>query len=128
MHQPRQQHHGPHYQCVRKNLGQDYLLDTPNNQRLTTAAVSCCKDTFNIGVVFLTRGQQRTRETATNLGRCLNVGPGIGLELERVDDLGLRSQETKGKEDKLSREELLGAWDLFHLPSSTAVFCPLDAN
>lgn len=50
------------------------------------------------------------------------------LHIESFDDIRFGAQETKSKEDELCREELLGTRDFLHLPTSTAVLGPFDAD
>lgn len=90
------------------------LLYTPHDQRLSATTITCREYAFDIRRVLLER--------------CLDIGSSILLDAEGLDNLGLRSQETKGKEDQLGGEELLGTWHLLHLPAATAVLGPLNAH
>ena len=69
-----------------------------------------------------------TESNITHVRRGLDVAPRVLLDAERLEDLSLGAQETKGEEDELGREELLRAGHLLHLPAPAAVLRPLDAD
>lgn len=50
------------------------------------------------------------------------------LDVEVLDDVALGAKETKRKEDELGREEFLGSRYFLHLPASTAVLGPFNAD
>lgn len=92
----------------------DDILDTPNNERLATTAVSGGENTFDVRRILL--------------GWRLDVRPPVLLDVESLDDIAFRTQETKRKEHKLGGEELLRSGNFFHLPPSAAVLGPFDAD
>jgi hypothetical protein len=89
------------------------LVDAPDNERLSTAAISGGKDTRQVGVVFARR--------------CLDVLARVKLDNVGHDTL-LRAQETHGEQDKVSREELLASLDVLHVPATGSGLGPLDAD
>jgi len=89
-------------------------LDTPDNQRLSTTAITRSEDALDVRRVLLVRR--------------LDVRASILLDAGPFQHLVLWTQETKCKEDKLSREELLRSGHLLHLPPASAVLGPLHAD
>mmetsp|Transcript_57412 Transcript_57412/g.101881 ORF Transcript_57412/g.101881 Transcript_57412/m.101881 type:complete len:381 (+) Transcript_57412:378-1520(+) len=94
------------------------LCDSPNDQGLPTAAVSCCKD---LGV----RSAEITRLCRISKGS-LEVAP-LHLHAELFCKRALWAQETQGQEDQVCLENSFTSSDFLHL-HATIVVCPLKVN
>jgi len=93
--------------------GHTSLVDTPDDQRLTTATITSGEDTGEVGVVLARRS--------------LDVLASILLNLI-AEDTSLRAKETHGEHDNVSGEELLAALDLLHVPTARSALGPLNAD
>jgi hypothetical protein len=89
------------------------LVDAPDDEGLSTTAVTSGEDTGKVGVVVASR--------------CLNVLAAIKLDGVGHDSL-LRAQEAHGEQDKVGREELLATLDLLHVPTTRGGLCPLNTD
>lgn len=68
------------------------FLDTPDNQRLTSPAVTGCEYSWYVGRVFSVWS--------------LDVGAGVLIDAESGNELFLGTKETQSEEDKLGGVEL----------------------
>lgn len=89
------------------------LIDTPNDKRLSTTAITSREDTLHIGAVLPSRS--------------LDVLASVLLDLV-TQDTSLRSQETHGQEDEVGREELLRTLNLLHVPTTAGRLGPLNTD
>jgi hypothetical protein len=89
------------------------FVDAPDDKRLSTATVTSGEDTREVGVVLAWRS--------------LDVLAWIKLNYV-VHDALLRAQETHGEEDEVSREKLLTALDVLHIPTARGGLGPLNTN
>jgi hypothetical protein len=80
---------------------------------LTTASVTSSKDTLKVGAVLARGG--------------LDVLASVLLDLV-TENTSLRSEETHGKQDEVSGEELLRALDLLHVPATARRLGPLNTD
>ncbi|KAI6759055.1 hypothetical protein HG531_013816 [Fusarium graminearum] len=81
--------------------------------RLTTTGVTSSEDTLKVGAVLAGCG--------------LDVLASVLLNLV-TKNTSLRSEETHSKQDEVSREELLRALDLLHVPATTGRLGPLNTD
>jgi len=81
---------------------------------LTSAAITCGKDTRDVGVVLA--------------GWRLDVLPCVQLDVVVVKALRLGSEETKREKDEVSWEVLGRVLHLLHVPSTSSGLGPLDTN
>jgi hypothetical protein len=89
------------------------LVDTPDNERLSAAAVTSSVHSGNVGAVVA--------------GGSLDVLAGVTLNF-LTEETVLRAKETHGEEDKVGREELLTAFDSLHIPSTSSALGPLNTD
>jgi hypothetical protein len=89
------------------------LVDTPDDEGLSTTAVTSGEDTRKVGIVVTSRS--------------LNVLAAIKFD-GLVHDTLLRAQETHGEQDKVSREELLATLNLLHVPATRGRLGPLNTH
>jgi len=93
--------------------GHTTLVNTPDDQRLTTTAITSGEDTGEVGVVLASRS--------------LDVLASILLDVV-AENTSLRAEETHGEQDKVSREELLAALNLLHVPTTRSTLGPLNTD
>lgn len=90
------------------------LVNTPDNQGLSTTGITRRKDVAYTGLVAA-------------LGR-LDVGPSVELDAHRLEQLSLGAHETHRQEHQIRLEVLLRAGHLLHRPAAGGVLGPLDAD
>jgi len=89
------------------------LVDAPDNEGLTTTTVTSSENTWEVGVVFASRG--------------LDVLARVKLN-DIVHDTLLGTKETHGEQDEVGREELLAAVNVLHVPATRSGLGPLDTD
>jgi hypothetical protein len=87
--------------------------NSPDNQRLSTATVTCRIDAGDVGGI-VARGS-------------LDVLSGVTLDFIAQETI-LRSEESHGEEDEVGGEELLAAFDGLHVPAAGGALRPLNAD
>jgi hypothetical protein len=58
----------------------------------------------------------------------LNIATPVKLYAQLLERFLLRPQETESEENQLRWEIFLGSWHFFHLPASSTIFCPFNAD
>jgi hypothetical protein len=89
------------------------FLNSPDNERLTTTAITSGEDSFHIGRVAAFGSR--------------NVGTGVSFDAETFGTV-FWTKESHAQEDQIGREKLLGVWELRVGPLTLLILLPIKSN
>ena len=90
------------------------LIEGPDNETLTTAAITGGKNARKAGGEFPVLG--------------FDVGAGITLDVKGIEERLFRAQKTHGEKDELRRENFLRSRDLLGAKIAFVILLPLDID
>ena len=104
----------PHEEAVTLTGGTPAFVEGPDDEGLTTAAVTSGEDAGEAGGVLLVLG--------------LDVAAGVAFDVEGVEKRLLGSKEAHGEQDELRGEDFFGPWDLLRAEVALFILLPLDID